>query len=552
MNSSPHATHSADALEGPGGFKAPSIGRPAASKPDEPRAPPPLPYTPPEWSAAPSTQWSLEVLKGGLIIETLPLPAKPVATVGWLESCDLVLAHGSISRYHAVLQFSRANELFLYDLSTNGTSLNKTLVKPRTHVQVRDGDLIRFGSSTRLFIVHGPPEPEPEAADPAETPAPIPADEPTGISWGFGADADDDTLPGTRTDVDLDAIEPDLGAYYAKDPRKTLTAWLDQRGLDLHIDHAESGAGHAREYTARLDVSLDADGDPRTVTGLAAASRKRDAERNAILLVLAKIDALGYLRESPRGNNAARVRRLMGEEDGGDGSDGDDEFFDRAATTAKQTAAPAAGPAVENLDSLTAKRTALLADRARVDSELAGLTDVAAAGGEGEEEDELDAYMAGLDKAQRADQRAAKLKELAAIDAEIARVDKLLAIVRPAAPPKPAPAPAQAKPALKRPASPAKNTADVEPPSAKRPRVAGPARPPPAPAAPAAPAAAAPRRPVAPPPRSAFRDMGMDVEAEVDSDSETAPSAAEKVVEWVPPAGQTGDGRTSLNAKFGY
>ena len=107
---------------------------------------------------------------------------------GRLPVCDVPLEHPSISRYHAILQHRPQDEkrregegveegeweserrvdvlacrpseagFYVYDLaSTHGTYLNKKRIQPRSYYRVRVGQMIRFGGSSRLFVleVHG-------------------------------------------------------------------------------------------------------------------------------------------------------------------------------------------------------------------------------------------------------------------------------------------------------------------------------------------------------------------------------------------------------------
>ena len=97
---------------------------------------------------------------------------------GRLPVCDVPLEHPSISRYHAVLQyrptgattvgdqdeggegrplsFGTPNEAgyYVYDLgSTHGSFLNKSKLQPRVYCRVRVGQMVRFGGSSRLFVL---------------------------------------------------------------------------------------------------------------------------------------------------------------------------------------------------------------------------------------------------------------------------------------------------------------------------------------------------------------------------------------------------------------
>nr|4H87_A Chain A, Kanadaptin [Homo sapiens]4H87_B Chain B, Kanadaptin [Homo sapiens] len=127
------------------------------------RAPP---YQEPPWGGPATAPYSLETLKGGTILGTRSLKGTSYCLFGRLSGCDVCLEHPSVSRYHAVLQHrasgpdgecdSNGPGFYLYDLgSTHGTFLNKTRIPPRTYCRVHVGHVVRFGGSTRLFILQG-------------------------------------------------------------------------------------------------------------------------------------------------------------------------------------------------------------------------------------------------------------------------------------------------------------------------------------------------------------------------------------------------------------
>ena len=66
------------------------------------------------------------------------------------------LEHPSLSRRHAVLlKNRRTSQVFLYDHgSTHGTQLNYIPAKAFEFYEVNDGDIIKFGESTRIVLVH--------------------------------------------------------------------------------------------------------------------------------------------------------------------------------------------------------------------------------------------------------------------------------------------------------------------------------------------------------------------------------------------------------------
>jgi len=104
----------------------------------------PLPYKEPKWSGIPNEPYDFEVLKSGKILESVNLNSKPFYVFGRLSTCDIRMAHPTISRYHAVLQYrSQESEnnpigFYIYDLgSTHGTFLNKNRIKSNMFVRVQ-------------------------------------------------------------------------------------------------------------------------------------------------------------------------------------------------------------------------------------------------------------------------------------------------------------------------------------------------------------------------------------------------------------------------------
>merc|ERR1719242_1380572 len=72
-------------------------------------------------------------------------------TFGRHRSNDFPVLHGSVSRLHAVLQYGK-ERVFVYDLSTHGTSVNGLKVPKEQFVQIKIGDKIQFGESTRNYV----------------------------------------------------------------------------------------------------------------------------------------------------------------------------------------------------------------------------------------------------------------------------------------------------------------------------------------------------------------------------------------------------------------
>lgn len=136
---------------------------------------PTLPYNEPHWSGAPLEPFTLSVIKHGTVIQEINVSMKAFHVFGKLPTCDVALEHPSISRHHAILQYRPSNAetsshaadhhtlfstnpkesgFYIYDLgSTHGTYLNKTKIQPRCYYRLRVGQMVRFGGSSRLFVL---------------------------------------------------------------------------------------------------------------------------------------------------------------------------------------------------------------------------------------------------------------------------------------------------------------------------------------------------------------------------------------------------------------
>ncbi len=115
----------------------------------------------------PRDEWRLFVFKGDEILDTVPLGNRSCWLVGREAAVvDLVAEHPSVSKQHAAIQFrhlERRNEYgdkvgrvrpYLIDLeSANGTTLNAKRVPDSRYLELKDKDLVRFGQSSREYVV---------------------------------------------------------------------------------------------------------------------------------------------------------------------------------------------------------------------------------------------------------------------------------------------------------------------------------------------------------------------------------------------------------------
>jgi smad nuclear-interacting protein 1 len=117
---------------------------------------------------APSVDWRLFEFKGGEQIgKALQLGQRSCWLFGRERAVvDYPIEHPSCSKQHAVLQFrwvEKRDEFgerrgavkpYVIDLdSANGTRVNGEAIEGRRFVEVRSGDVLAFGDSTREYVV---------------------------------------------------------------------------------------------------------------------------------------------------------------------------------------------------------------------------------------------------------------------------------------------------------------------------------------------------------------------------------------------------------------
>jgi len=97
---------------------------------------------------------TLQVFKGDEQVDQLKVNAAPVVIFGRVDTCDVQLDHGSISRRHAAIAHDEDGAVYIIDMNaTHGTKLNGTPLRPNKRTKLAHGDEIRFGASTRRYKV---------------------------------------------------------------------------------------------------------------------------------------------------------------------------------------------------------------------------------------------------------------------------------------------------------------------------------------------------------------------------------------------------------------
>ncbi|KAJ2330579.1 hypothetical protein GGI00_003641, partial [Coemansia sp. RSA 2681] len=250
-----------------------------------------------------------------------------------------------------------------------------------------------------------------------------------------------------------------------------------------------------------------------------------DAERLACLDALEELDRRGYLNTDSSHYSKSDTSPQDKEED-----EEEDDFYDQ---TKSKASTRGSDNGVETFDTLSRKLLHVREDIDRVQQELAALSTASAVlPSAADEDDELDAYMHTLARGETADSQRRLSAELEDLVAQKARLDTLLKIV--------APDHSEASPAPDHPRD--KPPAPVSTPtivpavsadktqSAKRRIVHGPSR------------------------ESASNSLRSAKQAKTgDAHIENSNIIDDSAnVSWQPPVNQSGDGRTSLNDKYGY
>lgn len=113
-------------------------------------SPPPLPSAvlviPGNDGASNST---IEIGKSSQVV-----PKRNALVVGrQVASCDIRMAHKSLSRQHALLYYY-SSKLYAFDMNTKaGTFVNQSKIIPGTPLELKDGDTIQFGKAKPVLSV---------------------------------------------------------------------------------------------------------------------------------------------------------------------------------------------------------------------------------------------------------------------------------------------------------------------------------------------------------------------------------------------------------------
>uniref|UniRef100_UPI003AAEABE1 kanadaptin n=1 Tax=Centroberyx gerrardi TaxID=166262 RepID=UPI003AAEABE1 len=448
---------------------------------------PPLPYTEPPWGGtAADIPYALEILKNGAIVDTVPLTHRSYFVVGRLPVCDVSLEHPSISRYHAIIQYrgqpgeeeesvGEEKGFYVHDLgSTHGTVVNKNKIPPKTYIRLRVGHVLKFGGSTRLFILQGPEFDEEEESELTVTELRERArkqraelekrmmgegsdddddnnegkeekdgeggeggsdkgqgktsKEDSGCSWGMAEEAVPEEDENEENPFATEFHE-DQEAAYLKDPKKALQGFYDREGEELEFEYEDKNHG---TWLCRIKLPVDDASGRQLVAEVTHTGKKKEAAVQCCLEACRILEARGLLRQEA----VSRKRKKKNWEDEDYYDSDDDTFLDRtgAVERKRQERMKKAGKIEERPDTYES----LVSKLAEVEKELAEIQKKLSAGGRDSSgsstEDPLDAFMSAVRSEAAMDgvERRKLHVHMADLRKEAQRLRKLVELTRPA------------------------------------------------------------------------------------------------------------------------
>ncbi|XP_065325299.1 kanadaptin-like isoform X2 [Gordionus sp. m RMFG-2023] len=220
-----------------------------------------LSYISPTWAGELNPLYYIETLKGGKIIENIPFTQKKLFLIfGRCENSDIRLENPSISRYHAIIQYCNKNVdnkfpgYYIYDLrSTHGTYLNKNKLEPQRYYRLHVGYVIKFGASSRLYILNGPNEDQEQEYDNIEVAKLTNDMSEDDISWGIKENIEDEIYAHTKKDIDSDLINE---SHFVNDPKKYLKIFFENQGEEFDFEIKEINTD-IKKFQCNLILNFD-------------------------------------------------------------------------------------------------------------------------------------------------------------------------------------------------------------------------------------------------------------------------------------------------------
>ncbi|XP_017764458.1 PREDICTED: kanadaptin isoform X2 [Eufriesea mexicana] len=253
-----------------------------------------------------------------------------------------------------------------------------------------------------------------------------------GIDWGMGEDADEET--DLQENPYASIIDENL---VLEDPKRTLRGWFEREGYDLHYQAEEKGFG---QFLCWVDLPTEDIVGHSTRAEALVKGKKKEAVVQCALEACKILDKYGLLRQA---NHEARKRKTRNWEAEDYYDSDEDNFLDRTGSVEMKRAqrmrlAGKLEEKAETYDSLLERYKEVTKRISRLSISISNWQNANTAKKEINEEDELDAFMLSLNSFALTKSDIAKMKlELQNLRKEEANLIKLLNLTQPANLPSP-------------------------------------------------------------------------------------------------------------------
>ncbi|XP_049283992.1 kanadaptin [Anopheles funestus] len=334
---------------------------------------------------------------------------------------------------------------YLYDLnSTHGTFLNKQQIPARTYVRVRVGYMIKLGSSSRTYIFQGPSEDDEETSrnvtitemrvrkqkqlelreeideiERKEKERVEKLKEEEGITWGMMEDADEESDLTENPYATSNNEE-----LFLNDPKKTLRGFFEREGYELEYKVEELSSG---TYCCKVELPVDDANGQSIVAEATHKGKKKEVVVQCALEACRILDRFGKLRQA---NHEPR-RRFQKQSD----SDDDDDFLDRtgAVEERRQRKQAALKPQTHTYADLIHKEALILDRLESNESKIQNARLIKQETHLPENDDDVDSFLNNLTKDGKIDKfeiRRLRMEQVK-LNEELKQIKKLIEVTKP-------------------------------------------------------------------------------------------------------------------------
>jgi len=234
-------------------------------------------------------------------------------------------------------------------------------------------------------------------------------------------------------EVDLEKLLASRKPLELKDPKKTLRGFFEREGLDLEYESDERGTGNSRVFVIRVRLPIeDASGEEIFAEG--SSTKKKDAVVACALEACRIIDAHGMLRNAMHESERSKKAKRLAENDFYDSDE--DSFLDRtgAVELKRKKRMKKAGKGtedpVETYDSLMESLGSCTREISTIEKSLEDDKRAEELANE-EGADDLDDYMITIAKRLDKKTRISFKHRLALLRKEERRIKRLVELVKP-------------------------------------------------------------------------------------------------------------------------